>query len=152
MTILLLRHAKAGDRAAWQGDDRLRPVSSPGRRQAEAIVRQLADRPIERLLTSPYTRCVETVEPLAAARGLPIEEDEDLAEGMPLDAVRRLLRRLTGTHALLCTHGDIVEAVVTDLWQRGVDVGPEPRWRKGSTWLLDGDPDRPVATYLPPPA
>lgn len=152
MTILLLRHAKAGDRASWTGDDRLRPVSGPGRRQAEAITRQLADRPIERLLTSPYLRCVQTIEPLAEARGLPLEEEVALEEGKPLDGVRRLLRALAGSHALLCTHGDIVEAVVTDLGHRGIDVGPVPRWQKGSTWVLDGDPERPVATYLPPPA
>jgi len=33
----------------------------------------LSDYPLTRILSSPYDRCVETVEPLAQARGLEIE-------------------------------------------------------------------------------
>ncbi|MFW6010105.1 MAG: pantoate--beta-alanine ligase, partial [Actinomycetota bacterium] len=41
MTLLLVRHADAGDRAAWTGDDRARPLSATGREQALAIPRAL---------------------------------------------------------------------------------------------------------------
>ena len=40
--LYLVRHAKAGDRAAWKGDDRLRPLSKEGRRQADSLARLLA--------------------------------------------------------------------------------------------------------------
>ena len=36
MTLLLIRHASAGDADQWQGDDRVRPLDSKGIRQAEA--------------------------------------------------------------------------------------------------------------------
>jgi broad specificity phosphatase PhoE len=148
---LLVRHADAGDRAAWRGDDRDRPLSPRGWRQAEAVVVQLADHPIERILSSPLTRCVQTVEPLATTRGLTIEEEDALAEGMPLDVVQRLLRRLGDTSAVLCTHGDVIELLVTDLAHRGVVAEDALRWRKGSTWVLEGAPEIHRARYLPPP-
>ncbi|GGI08895.1 SixA phosphatase family protein [Egicoccus halophilus] len=154
MPLLLLRHVHAGDRRSWDGDDRRRPASERGRRQAVGIVEQYADLPVRRILTSPYTRCVESVEPLAAARGVEVERDDALAEGVPLDVVHRLFAQ-AGPDAVLCSHGDVIGMVVRDLHDRGVDVGgPDGlRWAKGSTWLLAGaDPRRPASVrYLPPP-
>jgi 8-oxo-dGTP diphosphatase len=153
VTILLLRHTHAGDRDAWRGDDRQRPVSDRGVRQAEALVAQLGGYPVERVLTSPYVRCVQSVEPLAAARGLEVEEDDRLAEGTPFDLVRRLLHELADEQAVLCSHGDVIGAIVTDLAHRGVDLGSAGLvWAKASTWVLDGDATTPRASYLPPPA
>jgi len=152
MTVLVLRHAHAHGRQDWTGDDALRPLSARGRRQATGIVEQYADRPVERILTSPFTRCVQTVEPLAQARGLPIEEEDALAEGAPLDAVTRLLRHLDGTHAVLCSHGDVIQALITDLHHRGITFTDPLRWQKGSTWVLEGGDPVVTAAYLPPPA
>jgi 8-oxo-dGTP diphosphatase len=152
MTILLLRHTHAGDRDRWVGDDRQRPVSDRGVRQAKALVDLLGGYPVDRVLTSPYVRCVQSVVPLAVARGLDIEEDDRLAEGTPFDLVQRLLREVADDEVVLCSHGDVIGAIVTDLAQRGVDLGPDgPVWAKASTWVLDGDPLQPRASYLPPP-
>lgn len=151
MTLLFLRHAHAGDRGQWQGNDRRRPLSARGRRQANAIVGQYEDRPLDRILASPATRCVQTAEPLAAARGLLIEEVDELAEGTPLDTVDRLLRDLAATNALLCTHGDVIELVLTALAQRGVSFVDPRRWPKASTWVVDDGRQPAHATYLPPP-
>ena len=76
--LLLIRHARAGDRHAWDGDDRVRPVDDRGRLQSVALVEALADFKIDRIVSSPYLRCVQTVEPLAEALGLEIELDEQL--------------------------------------------------------------------------
>ena len=81
MTLYLVRHAKAGSRSSWDGDDRLRPLTKMGRREAEGIADLLRDAPLERVLSSPYVRCTETVAPLAARRGLEVEEHDALAEG-----------------------------------------------------------------------
>jgi 8-oxo-(d)GTP phosphatase len=126
--VLLVRHAKAGDRDEWVGDDRQRPLDRRGRRQAEALVTPLAGYAIARILSSPYVRCVETVEPLAARLGLPIEPEDALAEGESAHAVLALLRRLGPGPLVLCTHGDVVEALVGDSMPK----------KKGSTWLLAG--------------
>lgn len=154
MPLLLLRHVDAGDRDTFTGDDRRRPASDRGVRQAHALIETYADLPLTRVLTSPYTRCVQSVEPLAAARGLPVEEVDDLAEGTPLDVVRRLFARLRGEDAVLCTHGDVIGAVVQDWHFRGVnlDAAGGLRWQKGATWVAEGDPRLPSVRYLPPPA
>ena len=108
MTSVLLRHASAGDRDDWDGDDRLRPLDGRGRRQAAALVELLSPIEVRRVVSSPYVRCVETVEPLAAALGLPVEQDQRLAEG----AGRAALEVLREQGVVGCTHGDVVEAVL----------------------------------------
>ena len=87
MIVLLVRHARAGDRDAWEGDDRVRPLDAKGRKQAEGLVELLDDYPTERLLSSQSLRCTQTFEPLAAARGLEIEEAAELAEGSTREEV-----------------------------------------------------------------
>jgi phosphohistidine phosphatase SixA len=135
---VLIRHADAGSRERWEGgDDRLRPLSKKGRRQAEGLVKSLAAIPLERVLSSPYRRCVETVAPLARARGLSIEETETLAEGAGLEAVLALLRVLPGRPAALCTHGDIMYEVCEELVRLGLVRRPEVRYAKGSAWILE---------------
>ena len=81
MTIYLVRHAKAGDRASWPGDDFLRPLSRRGQIQAEALVEQFADCHIDRLLSSPYNRCMETLDNLRGVRRNPNEPDDPITEG-----------------------------------------------------------------------
>lgn len=148
-TVLLVRHAEAGDRRRWEGDDRERPLSGEGRRQAERLVEALHDQPVGRILSSPYARCVQTVEPLAAARGLPVEPTDALAEGAGGASVRRLLAEVGD--AVLCSHGDVVQELVEDLGRRGVAV--EGGLAKGSTWVLDVVGGEVVgARYLPEPA
>jgi phosphohistidine phosphatase SixA len=147
--ILLIRHAKAGRREHWHGDDRLRPLTPSGRRQAEALVEQLRDEPVERILSSPFVRCIQTVEPLAAARGLRVEPAGDLAEGAGIGPLRRLLAELG--NAALCTHGDVIQEVVEWLHHRG--VAADGGLAKGSTWVLDVVHGEVVAArHLPPPA
>src|SRR3712207_3914931 len=101
MTVLLVRHASAGDRNRWDGPDEDRPLDEQGRAEAEGLVDTLAGFPVSRILSSPYVRCAQTVEPLGVARGLPVEPSDELAEG----AGRRALRRV---RSLLDGQGDIV--------------------------------------------
>lgn len=152
MSVLLLRHVHAGDRAAWNGDDRIRPASPQGYREAAALPTLLAAHPIERILSSPATRCLDSVQPLADLRDLPVELDERLAEGTPTDVVRGLLREVAEDHALLCSHGDVIAAAITDLAEQGVEVGDSPEWEKAGIWILDGLTSTPAAHYLPPPS
>jgi phosphohistidine phosphatase SixA len=119
MSVVLLRHASAGDRDAWDGDDRLRPLDDAGYDQAIALPGVLAGRSISRVVSSPYLRCIESVEPLAAALGLTVELDGRLAEGGGPGALT-LLAEIDG--GLACTHGDIVEAVLGRVLEKGAAV------------------------------
>jgi 8-oxo-(d)GTP phosphatase len=118
MIVYLVRHARAGRRANWEGDDRLRPLDERGRRQADGLVAQLAERELTRILSSPLSRCVETVVPLAQARGLAVEPDEALAEGAGSRAALGLLE--DGEQPVVaCVHGDLVEELLGTKLKKG---------------------------------
>jgi phosphohistidine phosphatase SixA len=138
---LLVRHASAGERDEWEGDDRLRPLDKKGRRQAKALAETLADLRTTRLLSSPYVRCAQTLEPAAARLGLPVEERDELAEGASAAEVESLLEELRGSVPALSTHGDVIEEL----------LGPQGRCKKGAVWVLEvGGGDVRVDRYLPP--
>jgi 8-oxo-dGTP diphosphatase len=152
LKIFLVRHAKAGDREAWTKPDVLRPLTGAGRAQAAALVGRLSGFPIERVISSRYARCVQTVEPLAAARGIRLELDEALAEGASLDGALALLAKLAGP-AALCSHGDVIELVVGHLQDSGVPGADARLGKKGSTWVLEAEDGTITgAAYLEPPA
>jgi phosphohistidine phosphatase SixA len=154
VTILLVRHARAGRRDRWKGDDRLRPLSKRGTAQARALPALLQDFTAGsglRLVSSPWVRCLETVEPLAAAHGLPVEPDEVLGEGMGDKAVEALPGWMGQAPIVLCTHGDVVQRILTELVEGGVDLGARPEAAKGSVWVLTGSGGAvDTARYLPP--
>jgi phosphohistidine phosphatase SixA len=114
---VLLRHASAGERHEWEGGDRLRPLDTRGIEQAASLVDPLLELGVTRVLSSPYVRCVQTVEPLAARLGVDVEPDERLAEGGSLDAARELLASVD--NAVLCTHGDVVDAMLGRSLKKG---------------------------------
>jgi 8-oxo-dGTP diphosphatase len=149
----LIRHAKAGDRATWTGDDLSRPLSKAGHRQAKALVKELASRPIKRIVSSPAVRCVETVQPLADQRGLPVEGRDELLEGASLSGLLGLLDELRSTGSVLCGHGDLIPAVVEHLEGQGMVIGTDRGWKKSSVWTLEREAGSIVrATYTAPPS
>lgn len=138
MAVLLVRHAKAGDRSRWTDDDRLRPLTEAGHRQALGLVGAVDIAPTV-LFSSPYVRCVETLEPLAAAHGLEITLDDRLAEGVDLEPVLALLNDVPDG-AVLCSHGDVIPMVVDALIRRGMMLqSAVPGVKKGSWFSLSRD-------------
>ncbi|MGZ8607389.1 MAG: NUDIX hydrolase [Actinomycetota bacterium] len=151
-TAYLVRHGKSGARSAWTEDDRLRPLSKAGRRQADALVTAFRGLDVERVVSSPYVRCVQTVRPLALDRGLPVETSDALAEGAAPEQALALLEEAVRTPTVFCAHGDIVPAVVLHLAERGAELEGERDWKKGSVWALERRDGRVVrARYMPPP-
>jgi broad specificity phosphatase PhoE len=118
LTSLFVRHAAAGDRDDWDGDDFHRPLDARGRREAAELVRLLRPFGLRRVVSSPYVRCVQTVEPLAAALGLQLEQDDRLAEGQGA-AAADLLRE---DGVVCCSHGDVAEALVGRTLKKGAAV------------------------------
>lgn len=112
MSVLLIRHASAGERSEWDADDRLRPLDARGHTQAEQLVELLGGHEISRILSSPAVRCVQTVEPLARARGLEIEVRDELAEERQQGDGAELVRALLGEDVAVAVHGGLSEAVV----------------------------------------
>jgi len=126
MPLIFVRHAWAGKRAEWHGDDSKRPLDERGRRQAQELVERLASLPVEEIHTSPFTRCVETVAPLAAARGLePILRDE-LGEERQWRDGAEVVRELAARDVVVCGHGGLEATLVEP-----------PKWRKGAVFVID---------------
>ncbi|MEP7059349.1 MAG: NUDIX hydrolase [Actinomycetota bacterium] len=142
--VFMVRHAKAGSRSDWAEDDHLRPLSKKGRAQAEHIVDVLAGEDITRIISSPYVRCVQTVRPLALRTGVPIEEHEELGEGAPVSASWDLLAGL-GQRAALCSHGDVIPALIQRAEADGARMQPPLEFSKGSIWRLERKAGRVVA-------
>jgi len=126
--VLLVRHGRAGDRTAWVGDDRERPLDAKGWRQAGELVGRLERFPIDAIYASPYLRCVQTVLPIAAARGLEPQLCDELGEELQLSAGAALVRDLAGRPVLVCGHGGLELALA------------EPRpFRKGAVLVVDAE-------------
>ena len=153
MPILLVRHAKAGNRQDWAGDDRLRPLSPTGATQADELAKRLAPYQPVRVLASPFVRCRQTVEPLAEAAGVEVEDCLGLAEGRSQEAValiRRLVADAEETSIVMCSHGDVIAEVLDYFAAEGeLHLRRARRCAKGSTWVLEVSEGRLVrATYL----
>ena len=148
-----MRHAKAGDRAAWTGDDRKRPLTKSGLEQAKELVTLLASFPIEAIFSSAYLRCVQTVEPLARVRKLEIKLSPSLEEGHGIEGFEEFFGDRSLDKAVLSTHGDIFEELIEDLVNREVIAPGYGGAEKGSTWVVGVDehgvPGR--ARFIPAP-
>lgn len=83
--------------------------------------------PLTRILSSPYDRCVQTVEPLAAARGVEIELCDELGEEQQHAHGAQLARELAGQAVALCVHGGLSDAAFGE------------RQKKGETLVVDAD-------------
>ena len=152
-TLLLVRHARAGKRSDFCGDDRRRPLDKIGRRQAREAVPVLSAFAPQRVLAADRLRCEQTVAPLAERLGLQVSSRPALSdEGYQRDpaaslAVVRELLELPGT-TLICSQGEAVPGLLAQL---GVPGAPHPA-RKGSAWALSiADRGVVAADYYPRP-
>ena len=149
--VYLVRHAKAGSREHWEGDDALRPLSTKGRRQADGLAEAFARRPLVAVVSSPTVRCVETVEPIARSHGLAVRTVDWLAVGAPTEVTREEILGLAGP-AVVCSHGEVIPPVVRHVVDAGIPSEGPLSWKKGSTWVLERDAGFPsMARYEPPP-
>ncbi|HKS44044.1 MAG TPA: NUDIX hydrolase [Amycolatopsis sp.] len=165
-TLLLVRHAKAGKRSEWAGEDDLRPLSPAGRRQAEAVRKLAPLFGVDRVFSAPPSRCWETVEGAAADLGVEIGVERLLSEEgyWPARArgLSRLLTIVSGDcRPLVCSQGGVIPDVVATVAEHtGVALplngnGQVP-CKKGSVWMLsfhptgsDGRPVLAAADYYP---
>ena len=136
MPIYVVRHAKAGSRSAWTEDDRIRPLSENGWEQAKALGQLLVRLSPSVLLSSPYLRCIQTLEPLSELCGLPVVVEPRIEEDSPLEKSLAALEDAP-ENAVLCSHGDVIPDVVNGLFRRGMDMTEAPRsLKKASLFVL----------------
>ncbi|MBA3906747.1 MAG: histidine phosphatase family protein, partial [Pseudonocardiales bacterium] len=141
----LVRHAKAGSRAQWDGADVERPLSSTGREQAQHLGALLPLFGPDRLVSAPPQRCRATIEPLASTLGLPVGDEPLLSEDAYRDDPAAGLDRLLELAALpgvtvVSSQGGVIPGMIGALVKASshppaVDPTAVPS-RKASTWVL----------------
>ncbi|MFI5888903.1 NUDIX domain-containing protein [Actinoplanes sp. NPDC051513] len=147
--VALVRHAHAGERKEWKGNDALRPIDERGRAQADRISAALALLRPDRLISATPLRCKQTLEPLAALLGgAPIVQDGAFAEPMVADeapakaklGAQRLLDLRGGGVPVICSQGKVMPTMLATLRD---ESDPAPyRTPKGDGWLLTWSGDQ----------
>jgi broad specificity phosphatase PhoE len=153
--MLLVRHGHAGTKERWSGDDRLRPLDSRGVRQAQHLTGLIVPLEPTRLISSPYERCLQTMQPIAVKTGLVVEEDDALtpnAGERALAFVRELSGAEPESRIVVCTHGEVIGEVLAALASEdGVRLRRRPPGLKGCAWVLDFRKGKmTTATYVSP--
>jgi phosphohistidine phosphatase SixA len=144
MRLTIVRHATAGSKRAWSGPDLQRPLDKHGERSADRLCPLVLTHPVQRLLSSPATRCIQTLGPVADRQDLPIE----LWDGLGPDADESNLVALFTNHAfddaVVCTHGEVMSPLLEAReFRRAVDAVGVPRGElmaKGTAWRLRFSP------------
>jgi 8-oxo-(d)GTP phosphatase len=114
--VLVVRHATSRSRDSWARAEADRPLVSAGRRQARGLVELLACWRPQRLVSSPWRRCVDTIRPYGATVGLAVHTKGSLSEDgvrrFPARACRQITRLLDRARpALLCTHRPVLAEI-----------------------------------------
>jgi 8-oxo-dGTP pyrophosphatase MutT (NUDIX family)/phosphohistidine phosphatase SixA len=145
----LVRHAHAGERKAWRGNDALRPIDEQGRAEAERVGAVLALLRPDRLIAATPLRCKQTLEPLSGRLGgMPIVQDGAFAEPPDADdapakaklGAQRLLDLRTGGVPVICSQGKVMPTMLATLRD---ESDPAPyKTPKGGAWLLTWSGDR----------
>jgi phosphohistidine phosphatase SixA len=141
MSMWVVRHACAGVKDEWPGPDETRPLDAAGEHQAAALAAVLAAFAPRRLLSSPTTRCMDTLQPLAEALQVAVEPTPLLLPGAKVRLVPVIDELSAGPPTVLCTHGELMEPALGQLRARGLEVGDdlddEALLLKGAAWQLD---------------
>lgn len=166
-TLLLVRHAKAGSRAGWDGPDSRRPLSATGRRQLPPLTALAGLYAPDRVHAAPLVRCVDTVAGIADQAGVSVLTEPLLSEkgyaGAEETAVARLLEIAAGGGCpVVCSQGGVIPDLLSRVaGSAGSAPAPEllpmrrPESKKASVWVLfftaGGDPALVAAEYVQQP-
>lgn len=120
--VIVVRHAKAMPRSSWQRAEGDRPLAATGKRQALAVTRLLAAWSPQRVVTSPWLRCMSTVVPYATKNGIKVKERKVLTEAAhkrnPAKAAAEVAKLFEKDHStVLCTHRPVLPTVLSVLAQ-----------------------------------
>lgn len=121
--LIVLRHAKAKPRSSWTKEEGKRPLAATGKRQALEVAALLAAWEPQRVASSPWTRCLQTVSPYLKSRDLGVKLVPALTEHEATrrpSAVRKTIRKLMdkGVPQAVCTHRPVLPMVFDALAER----------------------------------
>lgn len=157
-SLLLVRHAKAGRRSEWSGDDSLRPLEEAGRSQAELLAPMLTAFGVRRLHSAPRVRCEQTLAPLSDELGVEITSEPTLSDEAYLDDPVAARTRLVGLASTgggvpaVSSQGTAIPGLIGDLAElAGLQI-ENPSTKKAGAWGLGfNDGVLVYADYYPSP-
>jgi 8-oxo-dGTP pyrophosphatase MutT (NUDIX family)/phosphohistidine phosphatase SixA len=140
--FILLRHASAGSKRRWSGNDLDRPLDPGGAADAERLAQLLACFGYCRVISSGAERCVATVRPYAQLTGVSIEIEAGLTmpqpDGITAGEVKRAAQIVDdGKPTVICAHGENLAPLLHAVCARLGTRSPEgPPLRKAGWWVL----------------
>jgi 8-oxo-dGTP diphosphatase len=136
--IILIRHASAGDRGTFTGDDDARPLDRDGAIWADVLGEALSCFAPHCLVSAGPRRCQDTLAPLASRTERPVEVDRRFDEEAPTGPAVAAVRELIGHASVICSQGRLIPAVLEQL--HGAPTLPY-RTAKVDGWVLSFDRD-----------
>lgn len=140
-TLIILRHTKALERGDWEEEDSQRTLSESGFDQAQLLIKHLEPFAIDELYTSNYTRCVQTVTPLAHLRGLTITEVPSLNEETFNEDPERSISFANAVkqdekNILICSHNPVIPTMVRGILNTKLKNKDLIKLEPGDAWVV----------------
>ncbi|WP_311590675.1 NUDIX hydrolase [Trueperella bernardiae] len=141
--VLVTRHARATKRAVYNGPEQTRPLTTTGVVRAKRLVPLLSVYGVDRVVASPWKRCLDTVAPYAKATGLELETREALTEAAHVKKPKKMAAVLSqvlgkGRATAVCVHRPTLPTVLDVL--KGVTPHHLRRQLPGKDpWLKTGE-------------
>jgi 8-oxo-(d)GTP phosphatase len=144
--LILVRHASAGSKRDWAGDDLDRPLDSRGVLDATRLAMLLSCFGRCRVLTSAAERCIATVRPYAAQEGAALEIVSALTAGNADSRVGGVASEAAAAvaavvdarqPAVICVHRENLPPLLSAACHRlGAPVPHGHALHKGGFWVL----------------
>jgi 8-oxo-dGTP pyrophosphatase MutT (NUDIX family)/phosphohistidine phosphatase SixA len=150
--FVLLRHASAGGKDAWKGDDLDRPLDADGAAESDLLARLLACYGTCRVITSAAERCVATVRPYAALTGAKLEVEPALAVGVFEDdpeagPTLAAAAVAAAQPTVICAHRENIPPLLAAASAAlGAEPPDGPPLRKAGFWVLHSADGAVIAT------
>jgi 8-oxo-(d)GTP phosphatase len=141
--LLVVRHAKAKPRSSWTRAEGERTLAATGRRQALAIQRLLMAWQPDRVISSPWTRCIQTITPYVKIRKLKIKRCEAITEASHHRKPKKAAAVLEGLFdkrkpVVVCTHRPVLPTVIKEMSKHMQDSMSD-RFPKSDPYLSPGE-------------
>lgn len=132
-TVYVVRHAEKESAEIGGRDPSL---TAQGRSRAEALAAMLGDDDVNAVFATEFKRTQETVEPLAAALGVPVRES---AAGQPEALSARILDEFAGATVVVAAHSNTVPRILAALGVREEIVIDESEYGDLFVVVVEGD-------------
>ena len=142
--LIMLRHAKALERAEWQGEDEDRPLQLIGQLQAKRMLSLYQVFGLDEIYTSDAVRCLDTVSQMAKSLELIPNITNAVSEytykknkDKAIDFIKELIKK--NKQIILCSHNPVLPRMMEKLTKKIDFDYPDNKLLPGEAWVLFHD-------------